>query len=163
MGKQINFYMSEHIQEEFIEYLKQNQFKFLNSSADIVNQLSSSSIFSAYLYKPDYGQIVMCQDNKARIDILKSPVIEFSKTIIKAEQKKILRGRLWISDQYYGEEGNLIKKEKVFVKDYQMLRRWIKKYIPYQEIKKGEYLVKEYINDELKELQDGGFALTISL
>lgn len=105
----------------------------------------------------------MCQDNKARIDILKSPVIEFSKTIIKAEQKKILRGRLWISDQYYGEEGNLIKKEKVFVKDYQMLRRWIKKYIPYQEIKKGEYLVKEYINDELKELQDGGFALTISL
>lgn len=146
MGKQINFYMSEHIQEEFIEYLKQNQFKFLNSSAGIVNQLSSSTIFSAYLYKTDYGEIVMCQDNKARIDILKSPVIEFSKTIIKAEQKKILRGRLWISEQYYGEEGNLIKK-----------------YIPYQEIKKGEYLVKEYINDELKELQDGGFAITISL
>lgn len=59
-----------HIQEEFIEYLKQNQFKFLNSSADILNQLSSTSNYSAYLYKPDYGEIVMRQDDKARMDIL---------------------------------------------------------------------------------------------
>lgn len=41
-----------------------------------------------------------------------------------------------------------------------MLTRWIKKYVPYQEIKKGNYIIKEYVSDELKELQDKGFIFT---
>ncbi len=69
--------------------------------------------------------------------------------------------KLWISDQYYDEGGILIKKDSVFVKDYKMLTRWIKKNIPYQEIKKGEFMVKEYVNDEMIELQDKGFCLSL--
>lgn len=161
MGKQINFYMCENTQKNFIEYLQQNQFEFLDSNSNIVNQPSSSSIFGTYLYKLDYGEIVMRQDNKESMDTLKSPVIQFGKTIIKTEQKKIMRGRLWIADWYYDDEGNLVKKEGILVKDYQILIRWIKKHVPYQEIKKGEYLVSEYVNDELKKMQEKGFVLTI--
>ena len=72
-----------------------------------------------------------------------------------------MRGRLWIADWYYDDEGNLVKKEGILVKDYQILIRWIKKHVPYQEIKKGEYLVSEYVNDELKKMQEKGFVLTI--
>ena len=119
------------------------------------------NVFSLYLYKSNYGELVMQQGNGASMDTIKSPVIQFCKTSIKTEQKKILRGRLWIATQYYDDEGNWVKKSELFVKDYQKLNRWIKKNVPYQEIRKGEYLVKEYVNDELKELQEKGYVLTI--
>ena len=72
-----------------------------------------------------------------------------------------MQGRIWISDRYFDENGALIKKDMSFVTDYQMLMRWVKKHVPYQEIKKGEYLIKEYVNDELKDLQEDGFKLTM--
>lgn len=161
MGRQINFYICENIQNSFIEYLQDNQFDFLDRNSDIVNQPSSMNVFSLYLYKSNYGELVMQQGNGASMDTIKSPVIQFCKTGIKKEQKKILRGRLWIATQYYDDEGNWVKKSELFVKDYQKLNRWIKKNVPYQEIRKGEYLVKEYINDELKKLQEEGYVLTI--
>lgn len=161
MGKQINFYICESIQNSFIEYLQDNQFEFLDWNAGVVNQPSSMDVFGLYLYKSNYGELVMQPGNGASMNILNSPVIEFSKTIIKTEQKRILRGRLWIATQYVDEEGNWVKKSELFVKDYQKLNRWIKKHVPYQEIRKGEYLVKEYVNDELKELQEKGFVLTM--
>lgn len=37
----------------------------------------------------------------------------------------------------------------------------IKKIVPYQNIRKGEYYIKEYASDELAALQDEGYALTM--
>ena len=161
MGKQINFYMSEKKQESFIDFLRQNNFAFLDSSANEIEQISSTSSMTFYLYKADYGKIQTRNANPGSMDTIKSPVIQYSKTIIKTDQKKILRGRLWISDQYFDDEGNLTKKNDRFIKDYQKLVRWIKKVVPYQMIKKGEYLVREYVDDDIKEMQEKGFLLTI--
>lgn len=161
MGKQINFYMSEKVQTSFIEYLEQNQFVFLDYNAQAVAQPFLTNVYSLYLYKQNYGELFMRQDLEHITDIIKSPIIEFRKTTIKLEEKKVLRGRIWISDRYFDEKGALIKKDMSFVKDYQMLMRWVKKHVPYQEIKKGEYLIKEYVNDELKDLQEDGFKLTM--
>ena len=94
MGKQINFYMCENTQKNFIEYLQQNQFEFLDSNSNIVNQPSSSSIFGTYLYKLDYGEIVMRQDNKESMDTLKSPVIQFGNRTKKNNERKIVDSRL---------------------------------------------------------------------
>ncbi len=161
MGKQINFYMSENIQMSFIKYLEQNQFVFLDNNSKIISQPASMDVFGIYLYKKNYGDIIMHQYNKEIMDSIKSPVIQFSKTVINEEQKRILRGRIWISYQYYDEQGELIKKDIEFIKDYKMLTRWIKKNIPYQEINKGDFLVKEYVSDELKVLQKNGFTLSL--
>ncbi len=161
MGKQINFYMSENVQVSFIEYLEQNQFVFLDNNSKIISRPASMDVFGMYLYKQSYGNIIMHQDNKEIMDSIKSPVIQFGKTVIKEEHKKVLRGRIWVSDQYNDEHGALIKKDVQFVKDYKMLTRWIKKNVPYQEIRKGDYFVKEYVNDELKALQEKGFALSL--
>ncbi|MBR6666204.1 MAG: hypothetical protein IKL22_10890 [Lachnospiraceae bacterium] len=161
MGKQINFYMSDKIQASFIEYLEQNQFMFLDYNAQIVEQPFSANVYSMYLYKKNYGEVIMRQDIRHIMDTLNGPVMEFSKTIIKQEEKKVLQGRIWISDDYFNENGVLIKKDIAFIKDYQMLNRWIKKHVPYQEIKKGEYLIKAYVNDELIKLQEKGFRLTM--
>ena len=160
MGRQINFYMSKIVEKSFIEFLEQNQFIFLNNDSSVINKTSPKGKFRWYLYKQDYGDIKMNQYNMNIIDTKKSPVIQFRRTSIKEEEKKIFKGRLWIETQYYDGGEKLIKKNDIFIKEYQMLVRWIKKHIPYQEIKKGEYFVKEYINDEIKELQDKEFIFT---
>ena len=49
---------------------------------------------------------------------------------------------LWIESQYF-KEGICIKKPDTFITDYQMLNRWIKKHVPYQEIRKENFLIKE--------------------
>lgn len=160
MGKQINFYMSENVQTSFVEYLQQNQFILLDYNAKIAEQPSSTNVYSLYLYKQNYGELIMRQDLKHILDIMKSPVIEFRKTIIKPEEKKVLRGRVWIENQYF-EEGICIKKADALISDYQMLNRWIKKHVPYQEIKMENLLIKKYVNDELRDLQENGFRLTV--
>ena len=161
MGKQISFYMSEKVQVSFIEYLEQNQFMFFDVNFQRVKQPLLPNVFGLYLYKQNYGNVIMRQDIIEIIDSIKSPVIQFSKTNINNEKKKVIQGRLWISDQYYDENGILVKKDSVFIKDYRLLTRWIKKNVPYQEIRKGEFGIKEYVNDEIKELQNRGFILSI--
>lgn len=161
MGRQINFYMSKSVQEAFIDYLCQNNFLFLNYQAEYIDKITSDNIFDLYLYKHNYGDIIICQDYVKRIDSLKSPVIEFQKTTIKENEKKVLRGRLWLLPQYYNDEGIKVKKEEALLKDYQLLVRWVKKNVPYQKIRKGDYYVNGYANDEVVDLQNEGFALTM--
>ena len=59
MGRQINFYMSKSIQEAFTDYLYQNIFLFLNEKATYIDKINSDSIFSLYLYKHNYGNIMI--------------------------------------------------------------------------------------------------------
>ena len=165
MGKQINFYMSKDVEDEFIEYLKQNNFIFLITdfeSNKIINTYGKTDNSSKlYLFKEVYGDITMQEGVLSRLNTIKSPVIEFRRTIIKEDKKKILRGRIWVSNQYYDDYGTIIKKNPQLIQDYNSLVRWIKKHVPYQEIKKDEYSVKEYVNDEMKQLGEEGFTLAI--
>lgn len=145
MGRQINFYMSNDVQERFIDFLNKKGFVFVDYNASIINDISDNSKREIYLYKQDYGNIIMSQNDK----VIKTKIIE--------EQQTVLRGRLWIETKYYNEKGEVINKGESFIKDYQMLVRWIKKNVPYQQIKYKNYYIKEYINDELKELQEREF------
>lgn len=72
-----------------------------------------------------------------------------------------MRGRLWLSHQYYDDVGKKIEKGELLLKDYQLLVRWVKKNVPYQKIRKGNYYVNEYANNEMIDLQNEGFVLTL--
>ena len=80
MGRQINFYMSEKTQDSFIDFLRHNQFEFLDNTAKQINQPNSNKVFSIYLNKKDYGNIVMHQNSKESLDSIISPVIQLRKT-----------------------------------------------------------------------------------
>jgi len=157
--------MSKDVEDEFIEYLKQNNFIFLitdfesNKIIDTHGKTDNSS--KLYLFKEVYGDITMQEGVLSRLNTIKSPIIEFRRTIIKEDKKKILRGKIWVSNQYYDDYGTIIKKNPQLIQDYNSLVRWIKKHVPYQEIKKDEYSVKEYVNDKMKQLGEEGFILTI--
>ena len=158
MGRQINFYMSNDAQERFINFLNKNEFVFVDCNASIINDILDDSIREIYLYKQDYGNIIMRRNDKVNIDSLNGPVIEYIKTKILEDQQTVLRGRLWIETKVYNEPAN---KGESLLKDYQMLVRWIKRNIPYQQIKKKDHYIKGYVNDELKELQERGFRFTL--
>ena len=99
MGRQINFYMSENVQLCFLGYLKKEKFLFLDKNRRIIKEPNAKEVFGMYLYKADYGSIIMRQDDKEYMDSIKSPVIQYNKTMIKGETKQIIRGRLWIANQ----------------------------------------------------------------
>lgn len=160
MGKQINFYMSKNVQAEFIKYLKEKHYLFLSTEAKTIYTPNSAEMYSIYLYKQEYGDVIFEQDYVKKIDVFESPIIQFKKTTIKEEQKQVLRGRIWIADQFY-EENKLVKKKDEFIRDYKDLVRWIKRNVPYQKVDEGGYIISEYINDEIKLLREKGFILTM--
>lgn len=161
MGKQIEFYMSEKKQMEFVKYLFEDDFIFLDYYSEILNREVISDFVTVYLYKRNYGEIVMNHHAVKALELNVCPIIEFSKTSITEQKKIVHRGRLWMEDRYYASDKKLVKKDEQFIKDYQKLVRWIKKNVPYQQIKMGDYIVKEYINDEIIKLKEKGYILSI--
>lgn len=125
MGRQINFYMSEQIQAEFIAFLEQESFVYVDYYVGKTVHPASKDVYSVYLYKEAYGELVKKFDDKI-YDSSNGPVIEFSKTVMKEDTKKIIRGRLWMTEWYYDEAGNRTKKKELLIKDYEKLVRWVK-------------------------------------
>jgi len=113
------------------------------------------------MYKDEYGK---CHwDARIRqIDSLRSPVIEFSKTMINYEEKRILRGRIWVGTQYYDENGYIVRKDPNLINEFESMVRWLRKRVPFQEArigKAGNEKLKNYICDDMKELADAGYWL----
>lgn len=158
MGRQINFYVSKQVQNAFFDFLQQNHFTFLDVNAEEIKEPQRNDIFMMYLFKQSYGTVLMHTDVSKRVDVWKSPVIEFCKSHIEEKEKKVYRGRLWVANRYYDEAGNIVEKDIEFMKDYQRLVRWIKKNVPYKEI---EGYGKAYISDEIMELYNQKFKLTL--
>lgn len=155
MGKQINFYMSENVQNQFIDFLISNNFLFLDNEGNKIDFQNLCSYNNYYLYKNEFG-CLLTKNNS--IDVLNSPIIEFCKTRVK--ENRILRGRLWISDQYHKSNHGQTQQSRNYIMEYNMLAKWIKKNVPYQNIKKGEFFVKEYTNDEMIQMQKTGYIFT---
>ena len=154
MGKQINFYMSENVQNQFMDFLVNNDFSFLDNDGKKIEFSKLYSYNDYYLHKSEFGCLLT---KNSSIDVLNSPIIEFCKTRVK--ETRILRGRLWISDYYYKNNGQT-EYSKNYIVEYQNLVKWIKKNVPYQSIKKGDSFVKEYTSDELIQMGEKGYTFT---
>lgn len=166
MGKQINFYLERELEGKFIEELFNAGFVIVAEDLDnkkliTYNELKevNSKIYILYLYKKDLGTLLINKECEYRLDYLRSPVIEFARTIIKSEKKVITRGRLWMESKYYGENGEIVCKDSKLTSEYNKLVKWIKKYVPFQDVAKGDYVIKEYVTDSIKELANTGFRL----
>lgn len=166
MGKQINFYLENELEEKFIEQFFNQGFVVIaedleNKKLVTFNELGevNPQIYILYLYKKDYGQIVTDKECEYRLDYLRSPVIEFTRTLIKHEKKLITRGRVWMEPKFFDESGEVVNKDSRLTKEYNSLAKWIKKNVPLQDVSKGEYLIKEYITNSIKDVANRGFRL----
>ncbi len=166
MGKQINFYIEKELEEKLIQQLFNEGFVIVAEDLDnkeLVTydefQKVNPKVYIMYLYKKEFGKLIIDKECEFRLDCLRSPIIELTRTLIKNDKKIVTRGRLWVETKYYDENGEIILKDSILTKEYNSLVKWVKKNVPYQEVMKGEYVIKEYITDNMKSLAESGFKL----
>lgn len=166
MGKQINFYIDKTVEDEFMKQIFSQGFVLIAEDLDnkklvTFNDLetTNSQMYILYLYKKDFGPIVTDVECEYRLDYLRSPVIEFTRTLIKREKKLIIKGRIWLESKFYDMNGEVVNKDPGLTKEYNSLVKWIKKNVPLQDISKGDFIVKEYITKSIKVIADSGFKL----
>lgn len=155
MGRQINFYMSESKQNLFLDFLREKQFVFLSCFGEKIENPNDCRCF--YLYKEEFGEWYF-RKNNVSLDTFESPVIEVTKTKIK--DQKVYEGRLWVSDSFYKKNIGKLEYCKKYMNEYQILYRWIRKNVPYQNVIMGGYLFKTYADDEFVNIEDRGFKFT---
>ena len=146
-----------------IPFVGFGEIKLYSTKDDLKDLLEMEGVISKIIFN-DWIQYdiqndveLLFQLKNNLIDVFNSSIIEFCKTRIK--ENRILQGRLRISD-YYKSYNSQIQQSKNYVMEYNNLTKWIKKNVPYQNIKKGEFFVKEYTNDELIEMEKNGYIFT---
>ena len=86
------------------------------------------------------------------VDLFDSLVIDYTRNNIIVSKKRINDGRIWISDAYKEEQFSMYKES--FQKDYNIIKKWIQKNVPYQYlyINGKQSSEKEYISNSLVKL-----------
>ncbi len=151
MGRQINFYMDEETQNQFLDFIKESQFEVFSYSGEKIDDMND--VHSFYLHKKEFGELLFRDyDKSVNVD---GPVIEVDKTIIR--DKKIYRGRVYISTTFYNDNVGTLDYCKKYIDEYQKLYRWIKKHVSYQELMIRGVVIKEYANDMFVNIEQQGF------
>ena len=139
MGRQIEFFMDSHDEEEFMRFVRstgdivvlppyiknphnpgvtalpQPASKNFNYAMHLFNRSVSSRLFFMYSDK------MACHI----VDGIDSSVVEFKRTI--AWDKKMRVGRLYAEFKYVDSGGKWASKEPEFQKWYELLARWIRR------------------------------------
>lgn len=166
MGKQINFFIDKETEEKFFVYLNEKGVAILegnNKMPLIVDKLpapfSEKGWFKLYLYN-NAGDLIIKKLATGRecVDSIESPVIEYSRTIIREDSKEISRGRLWFETKYYNDDGELVQKDIRLEEWYKELCKWIKKNAPKTDLNIGEKR-KEYISKSVLQLLEQGYKI----
>ena len=168
MGRQIVFYMEREQQDKLLKHAFDEGFIVLYKDFELQelivlreNGIVKQQFYYMHFYKIEYGQVFVYEGCPNRINDSKSPVIEFSGGAIKHEEKLVQQGRLWMEPRYYAENNELLSKSPKLIKDYESFVRYVKKLVPYQEVKCGSWVRKEYITDYAKKLvEEEGYKLT---
>lgn len=155
MGKQINFFFSEKTKNDFISFVFSQKFKIFSESYDVTNGVKLKEYFDNDLisdwyllfYKEQFGNLFYNQGRYGRLNVIKSPVIEFIDTSIHENNNSVTAGRIWISQRNIFDDEN---ECSIFLSDYDLLVRWIKKNVPRQKYYDGYKLSKGYIDDDFK-------------
>ena len=146
MSRQINFYMDKTTELQFIQFVKDSGFIFITRSDGInVNPYDDKDLF-LFIIREKYLPFLRFKNNS--VDVLNSLGIEYRRNNIIEDKKIVTGGRIYICDAYKDEKYSIYMEE--FVKDYNKLKDWIKKHVPYQNYyNMGKIKNKVYICDSM--------------
>lgn len=168
MGKQTNFLTDEIIECEFASrFINDGCILFEGESPEpyrlnkLPDAYSSEGWFSVYFYNSDFGELVYksLPDGKQYIDSIKSPVIEFIRTIVRREEREISRGRLWLEPKYWNDDNSVYEKPKELVLWFNEMSKWIKRNASQQSFTSFGYQYKEYISPSVMTLITEGYRI----
>ena len=122
---------------------------FFLIDGDILDYNDINTLF-VLITGQDYLQHLAYNDNW--VDLFDSLVIDYTRNNIIVSKKRINDGRIWISDAYKEEQFSMYKES--FQKDYNIIKKWIQKNVPYQYlyINGKQSSEKEYISNSLVKL-----------
>lgn len=138
MSKQLNFYLDKEIEQRFLEFiLKYDGEVFYEGGSNIkpitIKDFPSDDEkywFSLYLYKNEFGNITYKEiNNRSYIDIVRSPVIEFNRTVVReiGRNKEIGSGRLYFLTDFRNDDNERVKKPSELDDWFELLSKWIRK------------------------------------
>lgn len=168
MGKQFNFFMGERDEERLKKYLLKSNVKILFEGknpmpieiTEFPPTFSGKGWFIMYLYKEEWGELVIrnVSTDMKRIDLLSSPVIELSRTVIRSTAKEITPGRIWFQNSYFKED-TILNKCSDINNFYLELMRQIKIILPKQKKPFAEGNTTIYCSDSIKKMLDNGYRI----
>ncbi|MBP8082838.1 MAG: hypothetical protein KAZ87_06510 [Spirochaetes bacterium] len=168
MGKQINFLMDFETECFFKNHiLQQGEILFEGKNSEPVSitelptQFSGKGWFSVYLYKKELGELIFEKLSKDRkyINCTKSPVIEFTRTVIRDNEKEVSFGRLWVEMKYWSDNEELTKKPKELYEWYINLQKWIKINMPKTKFSINNKIYNEHASTEIKNIIEKGYKI----
>ena len=146
MGRQWQFAMDESDEKLFMQYLKENGYVVYWSGNDgipkAVNYLpepnSDQNWSQVYIYHSAFGDMKFTRyayDEKLKIEkyfvyAYEAPVIEFDRTVVWPEEKRICAGRIWMQMKYWNENDKYVSKSENLEKGYKDIKKWITKNLP---------------------------------
>jgi hypothetical protein len=140
LGKQLQFLLDIDTENQFVKHIlsEENNRILFNGYpiAELPKPFTVEGWFTVYLYRPEFGEIVTENIDNLRSYIRPnySPVIEFSRTIVREEKKELSKGRVWVEMKYFDKNGFEKHKPKELNDFYNNVTRWLKKAAPLQEI-----------------------------
>lgn len=160
MGIQVNFYIDNKLQQEFIKYIYECGCKIMDCIS-AGNKLNIYDSFDnvVFIGRPLYICNPSDLDNIfikpwGQIDPLDSHIIEFIPTSINSLDMEMGQGRIWFEKYVYINEERKIKNQ-LLLDLYNSLCKWIKKNTDYVFI--GQK--KQYVTDRIIELVNQGYVL----
>jgi hypothetical protein len=156
MGKQVNFYMLEEDEQEFMEFvLSDHKTVILGSSSlqetpSILDHLPVENSplnwrGEAFFWRPDYPLFTRYIVMKVGplqgqgvyfVDGSRSSVIEFDRNFLLPDENMLTRGRIW-ADMRRLEEDHFIYKGEEFEAWYDSIAKWLRK--RYRKVEPGSY------------------------
>ncbi|MBO4214652.1 MAG: hypothetical protein J5717_13980 [Lachnospiraceae bacterium] len=144
--------MDKNTEKLFIGYLKEADYVVLDSRGNLVDLCENDTFYVLITRKEYLPLLEMKADRLSASDNL---AIEYLRSNVLEEEKRVTRGRLWMSNCF--ENSRIEQYSKALNSDYNALSRWIKKNIPNQNYSDGEMIVKGYISNNLLPYTEKGF------
>lgn len=161
MGLQINFYIDNKLQQEFVNYIYECGHKIM----DCMSTDNKLNIFDSFDEVVDIGRPLYIFDPAdlnnifikpwGQIDPLNSHIIELIPTSSDSTDKTISQGRIWLEKYVYINQEKQLKSQSL-ADLYNDLCKWIKKNTKYILI--GQR--KQYVSNDIIELLSEGYVLS---
>jgi hypothetical protein len=150
MGKQVNFYMTDFDEDNFVQFVRADRnvgifmYAMPNQDIPLLTELPKKGIpfwFALWLWDRDHSPApkvrYVPEQKYFVVEGIVSEVIEFSRSHF--DEDRLVRGRIWAETAVWQSDGSRAHKNEAFRRWFDRLANWIKRHSVRN--KRGEYLM----------------------
>jgi len=138
MGRQINFFMMPEDVAELEQYIKDSGLMIVaetmpTKEPKVLEHLVEPKNLGSYIFNPKHKDLLTIEfiekQNKYWINEMRSPVVEFTKSVFNQEEKTLHLGRLYYNKtQLSSDNSATVLKDEEFIQIAENILKWYKKH-----------------------------------